>query len=225
MTEASGKTFTINCTGNPDQNGFYQHSVFLTLADDKMVSSHDDHTTITVVMDHQQYIIPSSLGWRNGDNAWFDFISNISESGQFDVYVNDTKQGPSLRTGRTLRKFCPLSETAATTDSSIFPSKSTPTASRLPGFSFIRSPKMTQSVLLPPGPFTRRQAQAVTTTYSNITLEDDQGSHFRLVVRDTEGRMVWRAWNFEPDAGEGLNRYIRTSGIRTEGQSLPSGGS
>ena len=65
---------------------------------------------------------------------------------------------------------------------------------------------MTQSVLLPPGPFTRRQAQAVTTTYSNITLEDDQGSH----------RMVWRAWNFEPDAGEGLNRYIRTSGIRTD---------
>ncbi|ENH0824197.1 hypothetical protein ABVS50_004712, partial [Escherichia coli] len=54
VTEASGKTFTINCTGNPDQNGFYQHSVFLTLADDKMVSSHDDDTTITVVMDHQQ---------------------------------------------------------------------------------------------------------------------------------------------------------------------------
>ena len=86
-------TDTINCTGNPDQNGFYQHSVFLTLADDKMVSSHDDDTTITVVMDHQQYIIPSSLGWRNGDNAWFDFISNISEAGQFDVYVNDHKAG------------------------------------------------------------------------------------------------------------------------------------
>ncbi|HFZ2354778.1 MULTISPECIES: DUF905 domain-containing protein [Citrobacter freundii complex] len=74
---------------------------------------------------------------------------------------------------------------------------------------------MPESHLLPPGPFTRRLAQAVTTTYSNITLEDDQGSHFRLVVRDTEGRMVWRAWNFEPDAAESLNRYIRTSGIRT----------
>ena len=75
---------------------------------------------------------------------------------------------------------------------------------------------MSQSVLLPPGPFTRRQAQAVTTTYSNITLEDDQGSHFRLVVRDAEGRMVWRAWNFEPDAGEGLNGYIRQYGIHKD---------
>ena len=73
---------------------------------------------------------------------------------------------------------------------------------------------MTQSVLLPPGPFTRRQAQAVTTTYSNITLEDDQGSHFLLVVCDPEGRMVWRAWNFELDAGTALNRYIGQDCIR-----------
>ena len=67
---------------------------------------------------------------------------------------------------------------------------------------------MTQSVLLPPGPFTRRQAQAVTTTYSNITLEDDQGSHFRLVVRDTEGRMVWRGWKFVPDVCDGIIRFM-----------------
>jgi hypothetical protein len=45
VTDASGKMFTINCTGNPDQNGFYQHSVFLTLTDNRMVSSHDDGTT------------------------------------------------------------------------------------------------------------------------------------------------------------------------------------
>lgn len=75
---------------------------------------------------------------------------------------------------------------------------------------------MSQSVLLPPGPFTRIQAESVTTTYNNITIEDDQGSHFRLVVRDAEGRIVWRTWNFEPDAGEGLNRYICRSGIRTD---------
>ena len=50
VTDASGKMFTINCTGNPDQNGIYQHSVFLILAGDKTVSSHDDSTDITVVM-------------------------------------------------------------------------------------------------------------------------------------------------------------------------------
>ena len=93
VTEASGKTFTINCTGNPDQNGFYQHSAFLTLADNRMVSSHDDGTTVTVVMDHKQYAIPSTLGWRNGDNAWYDFILDIRKTGQFDVYVNDRKAG------------------------------------------------------------------------------------------------------------------------------------
>ena len=32
VTNSSGKMFTINCTENPDQNGIYQHSVFLTLA-------------------------------------------------------------------------------------------------------------------------------------------------------------------------------------------------
>lgn len=93
VTNASGKMFTINCTGNPDQNGFYQHSVFLTQADNRMVSSHDDGTTITVVMNHQQYVIPSRLGWRNGDNAWYDFISDIRKARQFEVYVNDRKAG------------------------------------------------------------------------------------------------------------------------------------
>ena len=68
---------------------------------------------------------------------------------------------------------------------------------------------------LPEGPFSRQQAEAVAAQYSNIATEDDQGTHFRLVIRH-EHCMVWRAWNFEPDAGEGLNRYIRTSGIRTD---------
>lgn len=93
VTDTSGKMFTINCTGNSDQNGFYQHSVFLTQTDNRIVSSHDDGTTVTVVMDHKQYAIPSTLGWRNGDNAWYDFIMDIRKTGQFDVYVNDRKAG------------------------------------------------------------------------------------------------------------------------------------
>lgn len=72
---------------------------------------------------------------------------------------------------------------------------------------------MPESQLLPSGLLTRQQADAITSRYQNVAIEDDQCSHFRLVVRDSDGRMVWRAWCFEPDAGEGLNRYIRKSGI------------
>lgn len=80
---------------------------------------------------------------------------------------------------------------------------------------------MPESHMLPPGPCTRQQAEAVTRWYRNISIEDDQGSYFRLVVRDSEGRMVWRAWCFEPDAGEGLNRYIRKSSILRASSSRP----
>lgn len=72
---------------------------------------------------------------------------------------------------------------------------------------------MPESQLLPSGSFTRQQDEAITRRYHNIAIEDDQGSHFHLVVRDPEGRMVWRAWNFEPDAGTVLNRYIGQDGI------------
>lgn len=46
---------------------------------------------------------------------------------------------------------------------------------------------MPESHILPPGPFTRQQAKAVTRRYHNLSIEDDQSSHFRLVVRDSEG--------------------------------------
>ncbi|EMA2498825.1 TPA: DUF905 domain-containing protein, partial [Klebsiella pneumoniae] len=49
---------------------------------------------------------------------------------------------------------------------------------------------MPESHMLPPRPFTRQQAEAVTRRYQNIAIEDDQRSHFRLVVRDSEGRMI-----------------------------------
>ncbi|EPT7055881.1 DUF905 domain-containing protein [Cronobacter sakazakii] len=70
-------------------------------------------------------------------------------------------------------------------------------------------PELTE---LPEGPFSRQQAEAVAAQYSNIAIEDGQGTHFRLVIRH-ECCMVWRAWNFEPDAGYWLNRYITRYGI------------
>ncbi|MBC6501854.1 DUF905 domain-containing protein [Citrobacter freundii] len=66
---------------------------------------------------------------------------------------------------------------------------------------------------LPPGTYTRRQAEAVVALYRNIATEDDQATHFRLVIRDGENLLIWRAWNFEENAGKWLNRYLLSHGI------------
>ncbi|MGJ7725771.1 DUF905 family protein [Escherichia coli] len=44
---------------------------------------------------------------------------------------------------------------------------------------------------LPAGTFTRRQAEATAALYINVGIEDDQHTHFRLVIRDADGQLIW----------------------------------
>ncbi|EEW5974083.1 DUF905 domain-containing protein [Escherichia coli] len=69
------------------------------------------------------------------------------------------------------------------------------------------------SRLLPEGPFSRGQAVAVTTAYRNVFTEDDQGMHFRWVIRNAEGQRRWRSRNSEPDAGKVLNTRLASDGL------------
>lgn len=66
------------------------------------------------------------------------------------------------------------------------------------------------------GAFTREQAVIITAVFSNVFIEDDQGSHFRLVVREPSGALIWRAVNFEHNAGYLLRRYITSHGVRNQ---------
>ncbi|MGA7586171.1 MAG: hypothetical protein WCB03_09095 [Rouxiella badensis] len=93
ITNPENFVFNLNCTMTPDEQNTLQHNVLIDLPDGTRVDSRDDKTTITVVTDDQQFPLPSSLGWRNGDNAWIQFIDALGHATTFDVYVNDKKVG------------------------------------------------------------------------------------------------------------------------------------
>ncbi|MEQ9868377.1 hypothetical protein ABRP70_22500 [Pectobacterium odoriferum] len=94
IANTEGSVFTVNCTGSPDEDNTLQHSVAVSPVGGQGVDSHfSTEVSIVVVIDDQQYGIPSSLGWRNADNAWFAFIEAIGSATQFDVYLNDQHVG------------------------------------------------------------------------------------------------------------------------------------
>ena len=68
--------------------------------------------------------------------------------------------------------------------------------------------------LLPSDTFTRQDAERVVSAYDRVAIEDDQHTHFRLAIRDAEGQLIWRAWNFESGAGQGLNHYLQRYGVK-----------
>ncbi|OKP23799.1 hypothetical protein [Serratia fonticola] len=93
ITSPENVMFNLNCTMNPDEQNILQHRVLISLPDGTGADSRDDKTAITIVTDDQQFPLPYSLGWRNGDNAWIQFIDALGHAATFDVYVNDKKVG------------------------------------------------------------------------------------------------------------------------------------
>lgn len=68
---------------------------------------------------------------------------------------------------------------------------------------------------LPPGPFSREEADVVINTWHNVTLEneDPQTGAFRLVIRHHD-IIVWQTLNTEPEAGLWMSVYLARYGVR-----------
>lgn len=58
---------------------------------------------------------------------------------------------------------------------------------------------------------TLTQAQQWTQKYCNVTIIDHKGEQFRVEIRDKDGTLIWREWNFE-DCSE-LIKCIQQYGI------------
>ncbi|QKJ89331.1 DUF905 domain-containing protein (plasmid) [Paramixta manurensis] len=68
--------------------------------------------------------------------------------------------------------------------------------------------------VLPDGTFTYQEAEAVAKAYANVTIENEMITHFRLVIRDRQGRFIWGCYNFDHEGGYWMNRNLKTYGIR-----------
>lgn len=58
---------------------------------------------------------------------------------------------------------------------------------------------------------TLAQAQQWTQKYCNVTIIDHKGEQFRVEIRDQDGTLIWREWNFE-DCSE-LIKCVQKYGI------------
>ena len=89
-----------------------------------------------------------------------------------------------------------------------------PTAEELELAALLNADVATAPVVLPEGAFTREEARAVAAQYTNVGIENDQKTHFQLVVRDEAGMLKDRVWSFQEDAGAWINRTIASYGIK-----------
>ena len=61
---------------------------------------------------------------------------------------------------------------------------------------------------------TLAQAQQWTQKYSNVKIIDHRGEQFRVELRDPDGMLIWREWNFE-DCSE-LIKCVQQYGIEKQ---------
>ena len=61
----------------------------------------------------------------------------------------------------------------------------------------------------PKGSFTRDDARQLMAKFPQLKMENDQSTHFQLTLRDNDGHLIWRCWNFESAGGEELKSNLK----------------
>jgi len=97
-----GDTFTINCDLGFSENGSLTGVDFSLTSGENLSPS--DSNSLEVLINGNAYWVPASLGWRNGDNAWYSFREAIQSAAQFDVYVNKKKVASFAPTPQSTQK-------------------------------------------------------------------------------------------------------------------------
>lgn len=96
-----GDSFSINCDVGYSETGELTGASFY-LANGENLSPSDENS-VELLIDGNTYWVPDSLGWRNGDSAWYSFLQAIETATQFDVYVNKKKAAsfsPSIQSAK-----------------------------------------------------------------------------------------------------------------------------
>lgn len=97
-----GDTFTLSCDVGYSERGDLT-GVGFVLANGQDLSPADNRK-VELLIDGSVYWLPPELGWRNGDNAWSNFLHAIPTAKRFDVYVDDKKVAGFSPTPQSAKK-------------------------------------------------------------------------------------------------------------------------
>lgn len=89
IQDSKERTLWIAC--NLDGSDTLDHSARLEIKD-KSYQNSDSKYPLTFLLDGRKEVAPpASTNWRNGANAWNEFVNGISKAKKIEVFLNNKK--------------------------------------------------------------------------------------------------------------------------------------
>ena len=87
IEDSKGRELLIACnvSATPD----FDNSVYFKVNDNLYENSDSKYPLTFLIDDTTEVAPPGTTNWRNGANAWNEFIENISKAKKIDVYLNN----------------------------------------------------------------------------------------------------------------------------------------